>query len=406
MAKTKQQSENFKKIINELYTKRPISRIDISRNTDITAATVTDITSQLKAEHLISECGKNKIDENKNGRKKILLTVSDNHSHYIGIEFARDTINMSLTDNLGKEIDSQHIFLDKIYSEASQEIEQILKTIQNYIKSHESYDPKAIGIAIPGHYDAVEQKIATNNTFWNNFNLKELLSQIDLPIYLENNVHCMSIYEQYLSQNMYNPNFMFFHAAKGIFASNFYNGNLYGAQNFNVGEIGHTIVMPNGEQCQCGRRGCLQTFLGEEQLVNKAKMMYQQSNHTFLHSLVSSETEIQLSTIIDAYKMGDSGCIKIIEDAFNSVVITLNNLRMTLDIEKIYIHGPLLSHSDVNHLLFEFINYKKLFSEQQEIDIEIVPYSKKNGSLGACALAIRNYLIMSLPSSNNVDIET
>jgi glucokinase len=34
---------------------------------------------------------------------------------------------------------------------------------------------------------------------------------------------------------------------------------IYGADGF-AGEIGHTIVDPNGRQCGCGRRGCLETY--------------------------------------------------------------------------------------------------------------------------------------------------
>jgi glucokinase len=38
------------------------------------------------------------------------------------------------------------------------------------------------------------------------------------------------------------------------------NGQLvYGHDGF-AGELGHTIVDPNGRQCGCGRRGCLETY--------------------------------------------------------------------------------------------------------------------------------------------------
>jgi glucokinase len=35
---------------------------------------------------------------------------------------------------------------------------------------------------------------------------------------------------------------------------------VYGADSF-AGEIGHTIVDPNGRECNCGRKGCLETYL-------------------------------------------------------------------------------------------------------------------------------------------------
>nr|WP_263314593.1 ROK family transcriptional regulator [Mammaliicoccus sp. Marseille-Q6498] len=398
--KTKKQIQILEKILTEIYTKGPISRVDISRNTGITAATVTETTSQLIEEKLIEEVGTYNQCEKKSGRKKILLTICNKHSYYIGLEFARDAITFSLTDNLGEVVTTKSIPLDSLYDESSQDVVMISDAINAFIDEHASYNPRCIGIAVPGHYDSQKQQIATNNEYWNRFNLKKLLDTINLPVYLENNVHCMSLYVQYINKNPENHNFVFFHASKGIFASNFYNGNLYGQQNFTVGEVGHTIIQPDGALCKCGRRGCLQTYLGEDQLLEKAKLLYFSSTTNYLHHLVSREEDIQLSTIINAYLLGDEGCIKIIKDAFRGLAITLNNLIMMMDTEKIYIHGPLISNSTVNYLLDEYMDYENLFSDSNEYNIEIKPFSKQNGSLGACALAIRNHLIMSLDINN------
>ncbi|MHC9332795.1 ROK family protein, partial [Clostridium perfringens] len=99
--------------------------------------------------------------------------------------------------------------------------------------------------------------------FWKNFNLKEILKTITLPVYFKNNVKCMTLAERLFGSNNNNDNFIFFHISRGMFCSYMYNGKLYAENNLLVGEIGHIIVHPNGELCECGKRGCLQTYGSE-----------------------------------------------------------------------------------------------------------------------------------------------
>ncbi|WP_242536893.1 MarR family transcriptional regulator [Vagococcus fluvialis] len=84
MALTKIQKERQVKVLNAIYTMSPISRIDISNQTGITPATVSDITGKLIEENLIEEIGEDNDSKVKSGRKKILLTVSNEHSFYAG----------------------------------------------------------------------------------------------------------------------------------------------------------------------------------------------------------------------------------------------------------------------------------------------------------------------------------
>ncbi len=46
-----------------------------------------------------------------------------------------------------------------------------------------------------------------------------------------------------------------------------YRGSLYGS-----GQIGHTIVNPDGNACDCGRYGCLETVASLSALKKQARM--------------------------------------------------------------------------------------------------------------------------------------
>jgi N-acetylglucosamine repressor len=48
------------------------------------------------------------------------------------------------------------------------------------------------------------------------------------------------------------------------------NGTVFRGGSNSAGEIGHTTIDPNGILCECGRRGCLQTYIAEWALIQEA----------------------------------------------------------------------------------------------------------------------------------------
>lgn len=189
---TKTQRNIRFKILDKIYSKGPISRIDISKETNITPATVSEITGEMINQKLIHEIGEAIPEQSKSGRKKILLDISPNHSFYIGSELSQKYISFCLTDNTGKIIKENSFVLS--HYDLNNTLSEYFYTnkLQEFIESCAEYNPKGIGIAIPGHFHDESKSIITNNPFWKNFNIKVLLDNIQLPIFFENNVKCMT----------------------------------------------------------------------------------------------------------------------------------------------------------------------------------------------------------------------
>ncbi|ATD54109.1 ROK family transcriptional regulator [Clostridium chauvoei] len=394
MKLTKNQQKLRFKILNKIYTKGPISRIDISKETGITPATISELTGNMIQENLIYELGEVVPEENKSGRKKILLGVSSNHSFYIGSELSPKYISFCLTDNTGKVLKEKTILLESEDLITNLTEEFYVNNLKEFIDLCKSYEPKAIGIALPGHFDENTKSIVTNNSFWKNFNIKTLLENIDLPIYFENNVKCMTLAERLFSFNGTDDNFIFFHVGRGMFCSYMYNGELYAKDNFLVGEIGHIIVHPDGELCECGKRGCLQTYGSEAWIIKKSQILFANSETTFLKQLVSNKDKITIETILKAYSLGDEGVITILHSAIKYLSITINNLSMMIDSNKIIIHGELFNEPLLVNLLKEYLDQNiRLLSIHHHKSVIVKKYNNYNGALAASALCVSKYLI-------------
>lgn len=383
-------------ILNELYLRGPISRVDIAHNTGITPATTTEVTAELLSEGQIDNAPTTSTITTQmgSGRKKILLSICNHHSYYIGMELSRSFLSFCLTTNTGEIIDTAYITQFPTSPDNIIAATFVKQQMLRFIKKHNQLNVKAIGIALPGHFNKGEKTIASVSE-WKNFDIKSVFEVAPLPIYLENNVHCMSLYEHLMTAKNKGQNFIFFHAVHGIFSSSIYQEDLYGKRNFSVGEIGHTIIQPDGPLCECGRNGCLQTYVGGYHIIAKAQSIFQNSKNTFLHSLVSCSEEITLDTVIEAYHLGDIAMIRIIKEAMQAVSITLNNLTLLIDAPKIYLHGPIFNNDIASQILEEYIHHKNLYGKSNDINFEIIPYHELNGARGAATLAIHRFLIWS-----------
>ena len=385
-AKTKQTAL----ILDLLYSKGPLSRIDISKSLGITPATVSDLTQHLINDHLVCELGED-TDNTRVGRRKILLGLMSGHSYYLGIELFEHSFTLALSDNLNKILVEEAFTLAKTDPVRH---DLLVQTMKQFIKQHDDYPITSIGVAIPGHYDGSSSHILTNNHAWCDFSLDYLKEHLDYPVFFENNVNAMAIRERLFGHDKTDANFLFLHFRRGIFCSYVYQGDLYARNNYFVGEIGHLVVNPFGEQCECGKVGCLQTYASQTWLLHKASLLLNSSANTYLKELVSTSNELSMDILLQAYHLGDSAVIQLLENAINFLAIALNNIIVTLDTDIIYLHGQLFDDEQLAALLLNKIReHDSEFISRQTIQKEIKPYSKLNGARAACALAISETLL-------------
>lgn len=385
MKQSKAVIEQTARVMDTLYSKGPLSRIDLSKLLSITPATVSDITQHLIINGLIKEIGED-IDQNKVGRRKILLGILPDHSYYVGVELFEHTITLCLSDNRNTVIDQTTRDLNK-KTELSNTL--IINTVQEFIEKNRDYQISAIGIALPGHYDLEVETIITNNPYWSRISLLELKSGFSIPVHFENNVNCMAINERLFGSRYDEPNFLYLHFRKGIFCTYVYQGEIYARNNFFVGEMGHMVVNPNGEQCECGKKGCLQTYISQTWLIKKARALYSNPETSYIHGLVNSKEEITMKTILQAYSLGDVAVLHMMRTAIEYLSIIINNVIVTLDTDIIYIHSELFDNDSLSNQLLERIEENDSeFIQRKQIDKKIMKYTKQHGAHSACALAI------------------
>lgn len=339
---------------------------------------------------MIFEKGEEINTQSKAGRKKILLSIMPAHSYFIGVELFETYLTFCLTDNLGTIIFTKEIQEDK---QVSTTTSSLLKHLNDFINQSKEYNPLAVGIAIPGHYNPKSKFIMTNNPFWKFFDLNIIIENISLPVYFENNVITMTLAERLFGEDSKDRNFLFLHLRRGMFSSYMYESKIYARDNYTVGEIGHTVINPLGELCECGKHGCLQTYASQTWMIRKAKVMFQNISDSRLRQLVDHKDDIDIYTIVTAYQLGDEAVINLVNTAMKYFSIAINNLLLAMDTDIIYIHGEIFDNDSIKNLLIQNLEDNVAIIKTEKTTERIFkPYFKFNGAIGAAALCITETL--------------
>ncbi len=99
------------------------------------------------------------------------------------------------------------------------------------------------------------------NLSWGYVEIEHLIRKFyTQPVALTNDANAAALGEMYYGAAKGMKDFIVITLGTGLGSGIVVNGNLvYGHDGF-AGEIGHTVVFPDGRQCGCGKKGCLETY--------------------------------------------------------------------------------------------------------------------------------------------------
>mgnify|MGYP000277942560 CR=1 FL=1 len=83
-----------------------------------------------------------------------------------------------------------------------------------------------------------------------------LHERLGKPVYLENDANCAAFGEAKAGAGAGVNDFIAITLGTGVGSGIIVDGHILNGANFAAGEMGHMVIVVDGEQCNCGRRGC------------------------------------------------------------------------------------------------------------------------------------------------------
>jgi glucokinase len=313
----------------------------------------------------------------------------------IGIDFGGTNIKIALLQNISK-VKQKLVFSTKKYKNRSEVISVFADIcgkfiIENNIKKTQIYGI-GIGVAGPIDFDKGYIHYLTNVKGWKNTHLKEMLSEkIKLPVYVDNDVNIVTLGELAYGAGKGYDNAICLTLGTGVGGGIVINGHLYRGANFTAGEIGHIPINMEGPKCNCGGHACLERYVGNKYIVERAKSLLNSNKTSLILKLVDNDlSQITPKVISEAAKKKDKIALKIWREVGKYLGVALTGLVNTLNPEVIIIGGGV---SNAGKPLFDAIKetVKLRAMENPASFVRIVPakLGEKAGVIGASVLAVR-----------------
>jgi len=126
-------------------------------------------------------------------------------------------------------------------------------------------DFDAAGLSVPGPIDHARGAILNppNLPGWEDVPLRTRMSELlGLPVRVENDANAAALAEWRYGAGRGSNNLAYLTMSTGVGAGLILDGQLVRGHRGRASEFGHACIEWEGEPCGCGRRGCLEAYLG------------------------------------------------------------------------------------------------------------------------------------------------
>ncbi len=320
-------THNERLVLETFYNDGPVSRADVARMTGLTRTTISDLATDLLHAGLVREIGRG---PSTGGKAPILLEVVDDARYLVGIDLGGGVFRgavMNLRGDVCRAAD-----VPSGDGDGQQAVVQVEELADQLLADLER-PVLGIGIGAPGLIDTTDGLVIQSvNVDWRGLPLGAMMtSRYGLPVYVANDSQVVAVAEQSFGPVL-SPNLIAVKVGRGIGAGLVLNGSLFQGDGHGAGEIGHTVVVPGGDPCRCGRRGCLETVASERAVLAR----------------ISAETgaTTTLDAALGALQSGNEVVRRVVVEAGEFLGAALAGLVGALNVQRIVLVGPMTAFGD------------------------------------------------------------
>ena len=349
-SKDDMRNANLLTLLQCIQHNAPISKNELKELTGLSWGTVSGLTSELTRKGVIIE-GTRSVSMQV-GRTPALASINPNYCYAIGLELNTDGITVALM-NLKLEI--EEMYSEPIRDNAKASVlSQSFHVLDTFLDSIGSKKDRllGIGISMQGIVDSIGGISVYSPYFsdWSNVNLKQIYSdRYHINTYLEHSPICQALYEKQIGVGKGLHDIVYIRASSGIGMCIMINDTVIRGADGNAGEFGHIIVEPNGRQCACGKRGCLETVASTKALIEMAQEHVQARKDTMLISEygVTDPKKIDMELIYNAACRGDAFCLGLFRNVGKHLGAAISTLINIMNPRVIILGGALAQYESL-----------------------------------------------------------
>lgn len=313
-----------------------------------------------------------------------------NNKVVAGIDIGGTKIAIALENSRGEKIAAHRLPMN-VEIDAFSTVEKILQTIAAMLKAN-CTELVSIGIGCPSPLDIEEGLVMSPSNLrdWDNFPIVKLFREkFDVPVILENDANTAALGEFVYGAGRGFENIVYVTVSTGIGGGIIIGGEILHGVCAGAGEIGHTIVQPDGVRCNCGSFGCLETICAGVHIARRAIERLQAGEASLMNEMTANIKEVSAKTVVEAMRRNDKLAIEIWDETCRFLAIGIGNIITLFAPQAVVIGGGIaaatgdLLFAPLRRLLPDFVSMIPL----EKIEILPAELGTESGICGALVLA-------------------
>ncbi len=178
-------------------------------------------------------------------------------------------------------------------------------------------DIAAVGVGSPGACNAETGVVEyANNLGFENVPMRDMLAAlVNKPVSIENDANAAAYGEFVAGAAKGCSSCICITLGTGVGGGVIIDGKIMAGHNYAGAELGHTVIVVDGEQCSCGRKGCWEAYASATALIRQTKRAMEKNPDSAMWKLAGDLGHVSGRTAFDAMRAGDAAG-KAVVDAY------------------------------------------------------------------------------------------
>lgn len=260
------------RVLESLVTHGSRTRRDLEADTKLSRTTLSAIVGELRLRGVLTENDQANYGTGRNGRPTKVLALNPGAGAAVGIELGRRRISISVMGFDGSAVAAEHQELHDS-PDLTVKVEQAAQMLGGMVRDGAIRPDTVVGMGVGiASRHADPRSLADADSHQGDpqgATLAPLRNVLDVPLLWDNNIRLAAMAEA-TEYGKPSEDLLYVVLSAGISSAVVVNGALLRGGNGIAGELGHISVDFAGPRCWCGRRGCLERFLNEANVLIEA----------------------------------------------------------------------------------------------------------------------------------------
>jgi glucokinase-like ROK family protein len=325
---------------------RILSRPELAQQTGLSRATIALLMEDLLRVGVAQHVG---LGGSTGGRPPALLEFNPDAAYAIGASMRDHQWRVVITNLDGRVLQRQDVpILGHTPEAAVTALHGGLTALLDHVDKRRVLP--AVGLGTPGLVDMYTGVIKTAvDVGWFEVPIRAMVeAKLGLQTFVANRSRVGALAEYWHGAKSGVKELIYISIGTGISAGILHQGELFMGVNSSAGELGHVTIVPDGPQCRCGNRGCLQQLASEPAIADRARARLREGSDSLLSSMAGNYPErVTAAMVFQAAEQQDRLALELVQETARYLGIAIATLVNLFNPQLLVLGGPVGQFSQV-----------------------------------------------------------